>query len=636
MESDTGKPHRRLAPPSNDLGLYALIAVFLAIAPFHTDHWLIVRSLSWILAAVIGGRMIGLIAERRGWSTRPGFDQSESTDRLAPLIAGISYASILLLIWGPFSLNSGMGYETGFSYYSETSTWLSGFVDIGDPLRPFTNSFYHTSYLLGVVFGVPGSFVPFQFVYAALWWARAVLLFLILRRILGGCEVICFLAGVFVLVHASDGALQWVGQMNQFGYIFWLLLAVYFFLWAEDASATPVGVYVRTILACTFEFFCLWSYESGLFIIAIFPILLALARWNRVKRMIPIALAWYSVTGAYIYLTVQKYVHSGSGSYQATVMRADWRFAALLDDLLFNIEHSLFFWTWPAAGHMDGSTTVMIVLSVASAAVAVGGGIWIAVRRERAGVAGPLAPDRALVTLLVCGLVVLVASFPAYILLNSARGLWRTQLLSGIGAAIVLVSATGLIFNRAHTGRRWLCYAGCLGVSAAVAYAGAHRAIELGSFHRMRWELQRRLVAQLIRAVPKVKPGTIVFLRDIPRSGDPFGDTMWFDMALRLSYPGTEVSGAYFYTDNAPAPGSTFHIYEDEWLWEEKGYPPLIREAPVSDALIIDYAGGKMQVVDKIPPDMCAEACEMSDYHPESRIIHGKPSVRAINRYGPI
>lgn len=154
--------------------------------------------------------------------------------------------------------------------------------------------------------------------------------------------------------------------------------------------------------------------------------------------------------------------------------------------------------------------------------------------------------------------------------------------------------------------------------------------------HRAVWERQRKVVAQLIRAVPQVKPETILFLRNVPRAGDPFGDTMWFDMALRLSYPGTEVSGAYFYTDNTPAPGSSFHIYEDEWLWEEKGYPPLIREAPVSDALIIDYAGGKMQVVGKIPPDMCAEACEMSDYHPESRIIRGKPSVQAVNRYGPI
>ena len=38
--------------------------------------------------------------------------------------------------------------------------WLLGFIDLCDPMRPFTNLFYHVSYILGFVFGIPGSFVP--------------------------------------------------------------------------------------------------------------------------------------------------------------------------------------------------------------------------------------------------------------------------------------------------------------------------------------------------------------------------------------------------------------------------------------------------------------------------------------------
>jgi hypothetical protein len=43
-------------------------------------------------------------------------------------------------------------------------------------------------------------------------------------------------AGALVIVHSSDGALQWVGQMNQFGFIFWMLLAFYLLTRAVGAT----------------------------------------------------------------------------------------------------------------------------------------------------------------------------------------------------------------------------------------------------------------------------------------------------------------------------------------------------------------------------------------------------------------
>src|SRR5947199_9236292 len=49
-----------------DLGLYTVIAVFLALAPLVREHWLIILGLSWLLAAVIVGRMIRIVTERIG------------------------------------------------------------------------------------------------------------------------------------------------------------------------------------------------------------------------------------------------------------------------------------------------------------------------------------------------------------------------------------------------------------------------------------------------------------------------------------------------------------------------------------------------------------------------------------------
>ena len=47
-------------------------------------------------------------------------------------------------------------------------------------------------------------------------------------------------------------------------------------------------------------------------------------------------------------------------------------------------------------------------------------------------------------TLLAVGFILVVLSFPVYLLLDSARGLWRTQFLSGIGAGLVLAAVCGL------------------------------------------------------------------------------------------------------------------------------------------------------------------------------------------------
>src|SRR5262249_9568618 len=147
--------------------------------------------------------------------------------RSASAIAGVVYVALVLLMWAPYTALSGLGYETAFPYMSETASALQGFLYRGDPLRIHTNTFYQLSYLLGEAFGVGGSYVPYQIVHALLWWARGVLIFLILKRLLPDCLTIAYVAGALVLVHASDGALQWVGQLNQFGFIFWMLLACY-------------------------------------------------------------------------------------------------------------------------------------------------------------------------------------------------------------------------------------------------------------------------------------------------------------------------------------------------------------------------------------------------------------------------
>src|SRR5262249_431966 len=140
--------------------------------------------------------------------------------------------------------------------------------------------------------GIRGSYVPIQAVYAILWWARGMLVFAILRRFFPANLPLCYTAGALVIIQASDGALQWVGQLNQFGFMFWMLAAMYCLVraWQSSDLVPAAGL---ALAACFFEYMSLWSYESQLFLILCFPIFPALARWS--WRKLPLALAWYCV-----------------------------------------------------------------------------------------------------------------------------------------------------------------------------------------------------------------------------------------------------------------------------------------------------------------------------------------------------
>jgi hypothetical protein len=225
-----------------------------------------------------------------------------------------------------FARSSGMSYETQLPYLGETG---HGFRWEGDPLRVYTAFFYHLSYVIGKFCGAAGSFVPYQSVYAGLWFARGFLVFLILRRVMPDAAVLPFTAGALTIVHASDATLQWVGQMNQAGFIFWGLAAIYLFIVAVQQASAIV------VIACICECLCLWSYESPLFIICATPFVVALLiRPKSLKRYLVLCAAWFLFPAWYVHMAYWRYTHAGLG-YQTSVMRKTWSVSASLSDLVF-------------------------------------------------------------------------------------------------------------------------------------------------------------------------------------------------------------------------------------------------------------------------------------------------------------
>ena len=169
------------------------------------------------------------------------------------------YTLVVVGLWGMFGLSNGFNGETGLIYSSDIASGWDGFF-YGDPLRKFTSVFYHLAYVLGAAVGERGSFVPYQLVYGALWVLRSILTYLIVQRLMPGRPALAILAGLFAALHAADGALNWIGQLNQFGFIFLMLLSFFLLLVAMDSQRMITAILWATASAFA-GYMSLWSYE---------------------------------------------------------------------------------------------------------------------------------------------------------------------------------------------------------------------------------------------------------------------------------------------------------------------------------------------------------------------------------------
>ena len=522
-----------------------------------------------------------------------------------PFVVASCYLALVLALWLPFNPHSGLPYETGFVYTSEISTWWNGFVHGADHLRFYTSLFYQVAYLMGELSGFAGSFVPFQITYAALWWARGFLLFLIGRRLTPGHDLIWYLAGACDLVHSSDSATGWAGLLNQSGYTFWMPLAFYALVVAFQQSDQRRAD-IALVLAVFLEHLSLWSYEGQLLIILMAPLLLLRMYPRPWRSPLAIAEAWYVLPVIYIAATIRKYARSTGHTYQESVLRKVWSAGSILSDWLFNISASLSFWSWPRP-EPAYATTSQIVLPAILAEFVFFVGIILLAWSARSWIPS----RRTLWTVMLTGLLLLALSFPAYLILESARSLWRTQILSGFGAALILAAGIGLAASYAQS--NWIRISIIALLGGLVVGYGSFSAVKKSAFHLWVWERQRSAMAQVLSVAPRLKDGTLVILTDVPQKNDPFlGDEMWFDMAVRLAYPGTRVAGVYFYEDGSPALGKAVTGRADTMLVLD--YQPL----------------GRLSIARSLPSFLRVEG----SYNPEARVESGSPSGRAVLRYG--
>jgi hypothetical protein len=329
--------------------------------------------------------------------------------------------------------------------------------------------------------------------------------------------------------------------------------------------------------------------------------------------------------------TYLNYVRVAGQSYQESVMRKSWSVASVASDWLFSIRSSLAFWNWAQTGWKYPATPAYILSAIAVVVFAAG---WVAVIWLSGGFKrpNPCAPRiRSCWMLLAAGVTALVLSFPVYLLLDSARSLWRTQFLSGIGFGLVAAALLGLL-SWLPIGRFGRMAVTIAAGSAIVAY-GSVSAIQKGGYHRWVWERHRTAVLEVLRIAPDLQPYTVVVLTNVPKNADPFGHDLWFDMALRLVYPGIPVAGIYYYEDGSPAPGDNITAEGKNWLTRD-GFGHMFPNTFLSRTLVVRYdASGTGKLVESLPAFVCKGPCDASQYNPAAAIITGPVAPVTARRY---
>ena len=549
------------------------------------------------------------------------------------------YTLVVVGLWGIFGVSNGFNVETGLIYPSDIASGLNGFF-YDDPLRKFTSVFYHLAYVLGAAVGDRGSFVPYQLVYGALWVLRSVLTYLIVQRLMPGRPALAVLAGLFAALHAADESLNWIGQLNQFGFIFLMLLSFFLLLVAMDSRRTITAIFWATASAFA-GYMSLWSYESPLPVMLAFPFAVALLRRDVPRWRLFYASGTYLIpVAAFIGENVQRYlVSSGHGglSYQASVMRQDFSPGAVLSDLWQHLANSLGFWKWPEAYFMmDRSWGYVLALLPVLAAILLL--IPTAIHRESRSTR-PFRVDLRLFVFACLSFGLLVASYLVILLLNGNDLFWRTEFLPGFAAACLGGTALYALLNRVQT-TAWRTVL-AIGVTTCVGVFSVLAGVNSGMTFHEAWEAHRVAMSSIIANAPNVTEGTLFVIRNVDPQDDPFGHNMWFDLALRLAYPHKLVAGTYFSRDGSPAEGANIDIKNGKPHLLPGGMATLfhsMQDPWIGRIIVFDFdrASGQAEPVLAGPVRVGNDEIPVLDYDFCAAIKGFEPDPIAVRRYGPI
>ncbi|MGI0486952.1 hypothetical protein ACN4EK_16045 [Pantanalinema rosaneae CENA516] len=531
-----------------------------------------------------------------------------------------------MCIWGVFAFDRGLPFETSFPVNCQKGLYTC--LNYADELRPYNSLFLGLGYLLGFN---NGSYVTYQLLYGFLWWGRGVLIYLIFRRLFPEYSFFSFLIGALVIVHASDRALNWIGQLHQFGFIFLFILAVYFLLESWLAQRVSHAI-TFLVLSLPILYVSLWTYESHFFLITSIPILLFILRPKLNLRLIATTVVWYIIPTVYGWLQLQRYLISKVNTYQTSIARPDLSLNTIVTDIQAHIWQSLQFWKWSNTLSIYSVGKLAPVVALLCVFAFVIGAYLISPKSSFLRL--NLPSNRALLTCLSLGFFFLILSLPIYLLINRNTSFWRTQMLPSVGAAICLGSGICLLAKILPKKKYQPLFV--IIACSAIVFSGVRSGVVLQGFHEYRWQIHRSVMAQVAHLVPSIEDNTMILLTNMPKTyeKDPFGAALWFDFPVQLLYPHHKVVGYFIYENGDLVRDNPWSFTATGMEWQRKGMSQELDKVMYSQIIALQYnSDGQISLLEQFPRELLPQDFDTTSYSPLQRIKQEFISDRSIRMF---
>lgn len=562
-------------------------------------------------------------------SVRPAATRSARAvgERLAGWLPVPAYLVLVGVFWGRFVTERGLHAETVWIELSQARPGWGGFLYPYDPNRRFMSVPFHLAYVLS-----DGSYLPLHLLFGLFVFLTGLLTWLLVRRLVPAAPMLAFLAGAFALVHGADQSTNTTPMIVVRMAVAAILGALLLFRIGWETRRWWLLVPAAMLQALS-----LWTYEPGLAVLSLGPVLIW-RHWSDLRPWLAWSAGWMLTPTLLVASLVDRYLIQGETSYQSARTASDVDLGAAIATLSRLSYHGLAFWNWPEhwrQGLMNGcSPEVMSHITPALTAGTLGFAAC-AILLQRRSVEDQVPYAR--VALVAFGF--LLVSYLPFLALGEV-GAWRTQFYSAPAAAVLL--ATGLVGVDRLTGRRGLAIAGSAAVVAAGLFVGLVSQLEMS----YRWRIHLEIMNGIVAAAPRLRDDTFVALTNVPTTQpttvcesappvDPFLDTMWFNSALQVLYPGTRLVGIYWRTDGI-SPGAI------QFEFDETG-ASLVKTAitvegdrfPYEQVVAFRYIpGAGTRLAERFPAEEIPGGEPSPRYSPRSRILPGMPPAETLNKLG--
>ena len=473
---------------------------------------------------------------------------------LGSLVFG-SYVLLTILFWGVYVGERGLPGETGFIELSQLRPGLKGFIYPYDASRQFMSFSFHLAYLLS-----NGSYLSLHILFGTWILLTGILAYLIIRRLNATPAIIAFLVGALAITFGADQGANWAAYVVQRQTVVFALLAVWLLLVGWDRRAPWL-----LLLAATFQYLSLWTYEGCLPALLAVPILLYRPRVAK-TRLFSYSAAWSVIPIAKLSSLVYDNWILRQQSYEARVLANRPSALHLGHMLTFYLTKGLAFWEWPAMGYQGpalncGPDTLRKIEAPVIAGVLVVLAASLLIRLLE----GPnaLPPGMKSLRMALVALPFLALAYTVFIFLQ-APSLLRTQMVSAVPAAVVITGVFAWLDSVMRTRGVFLVLAAALVAGCGLA-SGLLQQLDLSQ----QWAVYRKIMRAIVEAVPCVKDDTLIVLVQVPTRmsyslcandppSDPFRDVMWFNSGLQVLYPNTRLVGLYYRSDGSSSDSIRF------------------------------------------------------------------------------